>query len=408
VSIHTKTTMLESLTILLSLPFLLLALPALAQLLLTVAALRHPPGQRHPKRGDKGSLRPAVAALVPAHNESIHLLPTLASLQAQLGPQDRLLVVADNCSDDTAAVARQAGAEVAERHDPSRRGKGYALAFGIDQLRHDPPALVLVVDADCTLTPGALEQAAALASQTGNPVQMLYLMHASAAGGRRARLLEFAWRVKNLVRPLGADRLGRACHLTGSGMLFPWDAIAPAELASGHITEDMKLGIDLALAGRPAQLCLSAQVDSDFPADQAATRTQKTRWEHGHLATLGAELPRLLRAWVARPDARLAVLALDLLIPPLALYLLLLGAAFALTLAGALLWPALAPLAWLNGAALLALGLAVLLAWWQFGRDLLQARELLATPLYALRKLPLYLAYAVGRRSGWVRTRRDS
>src|SRR5271155_3397908 len=72
-------------------------------------------------------LRQRIAVLVPAHNESRGLLGTLDDIRAQLHSDDRLLVVADNCTDDTAAVAKLAGAEVAERNDPAKIGKGYAL-----------------------------------------------------------------------------------------------------------------------------------------------------------------------------------------------------------------------------------------------------------------------------------------
>src|SRR5262245_12401856 len=68
-----------------------------------------------------------IAVLVPAHNEGINLLPTLADIKAQLRAADRLLVVADNCSDDTAVVAAEAGADVVVRNDPNRKGKGFAL-----------------------------------------------------------------------------------------------------------------------------------------------------------------------------------------------------------------------------------------------------------------------------------------
>src|SRR5258708_5389822 len=70
-----------------------------------------------------GEARGRIAVLVPAHNESSGLLPTLADIKAQMGPPDRLLVVADNCADDTAAIAGAAGAEVLSRNDPDRRGK---------------------------------------------------------------------------------------------------------------------------------------------------------------------------------------------------------------------------------------------------------------------------------------------
>jgi cellulose synthase/poly-beta-1,6-N-acetylglucosamine synthase-like glycosyltransferase len=68
-----------------------------------------------------------VAVLIPAHNESAGIEATLRCLQAQLRAGDRVLVVADNCDDDTAAVARDAGAEVIERIDAIHRGKGFAL-----------------------------------------------------------------------------------------------------------------------------------------------------------------------------------------------------------------------------------------------------------------------------------------
>ncbi|MGA2127432.1 MAG: glycosyltransferase, partial [Xanthobacteraceae bacterium] len=89
--------------------------------------------------------RPPTAVLVPAHNEGANLLLTLADIRGQLRAGDRLLVVADNCDDDTAAVAAAGGAEVIERHDPERRGKGHALEFGIRHLASDPPGVVIVV-----------------------------------------------------------------------------------------------------------------------------------------------------------------------------------------------------------------------------------------------------------------------
>ena len=98
----------------------LLATSVMVFLLEIVAAIALSRWQR-PISPNVGVRQP-VAVLVPAHNESLGLLPTLANIQAQLLPGDRLLVVADNCSDDTAAVATAAGAEVVERNDPDETG----------------------------------------------------------------------------------------------------------------------------------------------------------------------------------------------------------------------------------------------------------------------------------------------
>ena len=96
-----------------------LTVPALALLLLTLAA-----GKRPAVQAAGTGPRPRVAVLVPAHNESSHVLPTIACLLPQMQAGDQLLVVADNCNDDTAELARRAGAEVIERQHLTERGKG--------------------------------------------------------------------------------------------------------------------------------------------------------------------------------------------------------------------------------------------------------------------------------------------
>ncbi len=399
------------LTLLLLLLVLPLAAPAWALLLLTLAA--GGAGRRASstlaalaQNADEVPVRPSVAVLVPAHNESHHLLPTLACLRAQLRPGDVLLVVADNCTDDTAVLARQAGAQVVERHNARLRGKGYALAYGVDALRAAPPAVLMVVDADCLLSANALDVAVQGAVQHASPVQLLNLMQSAPGAGLRHRMLEFAMIVKNKVRPLGASRLGGSCHLMGTGMALPWALVAHAPLSTGHVAEDMKLGVDLALQGHATRFLPAASVTSCFPESSADAHAQKSRWEHGHMATLTQEMPQMLGAALRRRDAGLLVLALDLMIPPLALYVLLLAPACVLWLALAWLWPQAAAAAVLLGASAMALVLALLLAWARHARHLLALTELLRAPLYALWKAPIYLAYALNKRSGWVRARR--
>ncbi len=388
----------------------LLSVPGASLLLLTGASLR--PDPLAPPATPEAAQRPSVAVLVPAHNESAHLLPTLACLKAQLGAGDRLIVIADNCNDDTASQAALAGAEVLVRSDSTRRGKGYALAHGVDALRSAPPAVLMVVDADCTLSPQAVDVAVRACAGSARPVQLLNLMQAPPDVALRHRLLEFAMRVKNHARALGAARLGGCCHLMGTGMALPWALAANAELATGHVAEDMRLGTDLAVAGHSTLFLPSQAVYSQFPLQAHDAHAQKARWEHGHLATLGEQLPRLLAAALRRRDKGLLVLALDLCIPPLALYVLVMVAALAATSAVALVWPVLWPVLW-PAAAVLAAGagavvLAVLLSWRRFARQLLSPADLLSAGGYVLWKAPIYLAYLARRRSGWVRAKRSS
>src|SRR5215813_9025274 len=188
--------------------------------------------------------RPRIAVLIPAHNESGGIRATLDDIRAQICSGDRLLVVADNCTDRTAVVAAAAGAEVVERHDLTRIGKGYALDNGLQHLRAEPPQIVVFVDADCRLLPDAIGRLALASSGTGRLVQALYHMASPDHGRINYRVAEFAWRVCNWIRPLGLSSLGLPCRLAGAGMAFPWGVIRSVELASGEIAEDQKLGPD--------------------------------------------------------------------------------------------------------------------------------------------------------------------
>lgn len=353
------------------------------------------------------AVRPRLAVLMPAHDEALLIQRSVAAVLPQLQPGDRLLVVADNCSDDTAALARAAGAEVIERKDAQRRGKGYALDFGRSHLAADAPELVIILDADCEPGELALQRLAETCAASGRPTQALYLMRAPAGAGLKLRIAEFAWRVKNRLRPAGWAALGLPCQLMGSGMAFAWRDLAAIELASGHLVEDLKMGLDLCRLGRPPLFCPQAQVVSDFPVSEEGLASQRTRWEHGHLGVILAEVPRLLAESVRRGDRALLALTLDLLVPPLALLTLLV--LLALSLAG--FWLLLggqgAPLA-LAFVLALAMGGTVLLAWWRCGRDLLALGTLLYTPVYVLKKIPLYLGFVVKRQVEWVRSRRDA
>lgn len=372
--------------------------------LFTLQVLLAWPRSRHSRAAS--GVRPTVAVLVPAHNESVGIAVTLNAISAQLQDGDRLLVVADNCDDDTAEQARACGAEVISRHDAQRRGKGYALDFGIRHLAAAPPDIVIVVDADCLLHGDALDRLVRHSAAAERPVQALYLMHAPVDAGLKSRVAEFAWAVKNHARPLGYQRLGLPCQLMGTGMAFPWHVIHAADLASGHIVEDLKLGLDLAEKGYAPQFCPEARVTSVFPSNREGAQSQRTRWEHGHLGMLLQQGPSGLLKSLTSMNAGLLALVLDLCVPPLALLTLAVLASCGLGLA---LWQmsgAVLPvgLALLNLALLTA---AVLIAWLRFGRNILSLGSLAYAPLYALTKIPLYCRFLLRRQGEWVRSRRD-
>jgi cellulose synthase/poly-beta-1,6-N-acetylglucosamine synthase-like glycosyltransferase len=363
-----------------------------------------------PGRGetwDTGVPRPRVAVLLPAHNEASCISATIETLLPQLTDQDRLVVIADNCSDETAEIARGFGATVIERIDPVRRGKGYALDYGLRFIETDPPAVVVMADADCIVHQGAIDRIARLADAVSRPIQSTYLMERPANPGPNDAVSALAFMVKNVVRPRGLDRLGQPCLLYGTAMAFPWSVIAHAPLANSNIVEDMQLAVDLAIAGHPSVFCEEAKVTGRLPQQKSAAKSQRVRWEHGHLKTLLTQVPQLIKASLGQRRFDLLAIALDLCIPPLSLLVMM----WAAIMGGALLAGALGA-SWIPAIFLAIQGLLILIsiigAWAKFGRADLPARTLLAVPFYILWKIPLYFAFLVRPQTKWIRTERDT
>jgi cellulose synthase/poly-beta-1,6-N-acetylglucosamine synthase-like glycosyltransferase len=386
--------------------------PCLVLLVQVLAALP-PPSQGGPQSAVPQPDKPAtvepvqVCLLMPAHNEAGGIGPVLQALLPQLNQYTRLLVVADNCTDNTADLVRAVAAaaegklEVIERHNTALRGKGFALDHGVQHLADSPPDVVLVVDADCTLMPGSIATLAQQCVGSQRPIQALYLMQSPPGASPKTKLAEFAWVVKNQVRPLGYHRLGLPCQLMGTGMAFTWAQIRSAKLNTGHIAEDMQLGVELAQAGGPPQFCPQALVTSYFPTAADGISAQRTRWEHGHLGVIVSELPRLLRVAITSRNPQLLAMALDLCVPPLALLTLMVGGLLAASAATGTL-----PLM-LSMVAFATLGLAVLLSWLRFGRHVISFRQLSSLPWYVLAKVPLYFYFLAKRQTSWVRSKRE-
>lgn len=351
---------------------------------------------------------PRTAVLVPAHDEAAGIGAMLAGVLPLLAPGMRLLVVADNCTDATAAIARAAGAEVSERHDPTARGKGHALAHGRAVLAAGPggpPEVAIVLDADCRPEPGALERLARAAAAAGRPVQGCYLLEPRPAAAPTVRISGFAFLVKNLVRQAGLARIGAPAVLTGSGMAFPWPLFAQAPLATDDIVEDLAIGVALARAGAAPRFDPAARIWS-APASASGTLSQRTRWEHGFAATARAVTLPLVAEGLRRGRPGLAWLGLHVAVPPLALLLGIDGVVLALLALLCALGAAALPLV-LAVLLVAGVGAGVVAAWARHGRGQVSAAALARAPLYLLWKLPIYLRLVRRAETRWVRTDRE-
>jgi cellulose synthase/poly-beta-1,6-N-acetylglucosamine synthase-like glycosyltransferase len=344
--------------------------------------------------------------IVPAHDEATILEGKLSALIAAASGRARILLVADNCKDSTAEIARRLGATVVERFDIERRGKGFALDFARQSLQSAPPDVVLVVDADCTIDGDSISRLVASCASTGRPCQAVNLQTPTPNASPAVQLSTFAFYIKNVVRQRALHRISGRVHLLGTGMALPWTIFARAELATDHIVEDLKMGLELAEAGHRPFFVEDAAVWSCAETEKN-TLAQRRRWEGGFLQNALRTGPKMLLRSIARGDVRGTWAAIDVLIPPFALLLMvdifaLTATAFVTWLAGAAAWPA---LVLASSVALAGGGLA--LAWLSGGLRFVSLGGLARAPLYLLWKLPLYLGLARrGAPKEWVRTGR--
>lgn len=217
------------------------------------------------------------AILVPAHNEESTLPAALDSLARLDYPPEkvRVCVVADNCTDGTAAVARAAGAECLVRDDPANRGKGYALAFGLAHVLASEPDVVLILDADCELSRGALRAFDALLADGAEAAQAAVR---SRVGDGPADVVVAVGAAFDDALAAGWDALGFSVPLRGTGMAFrrallervPWEAFG--------LVEDAEYGSRLKRAGVRVRYCAGAEVSGEAPPSVADLCRQRRRW----------------------------------------------------------------------------------------------------------------------------------
>jgi cellulose synthase/poly-beta-1,6-N-acetylglucosamine synthase-like glycosyltransferase len=371
---------------------------AVPLVILTIETLA---GLAKPKARALSEPMPRTTILIPAHNEEGGIAAVVTAIKAQCPD---ILVVADNCSDATAANARAAGARVVERHETSARGKGHALAFGRAALADDSPDIVIIMDADCLPDTDALPILARTAAATGRVVQARYELDTRADDPPMTCISNFAFAMKNIVRQRGLMRVAGTCVLTGTGMAFPWGLFRDAPLATDDSVEDLAIGLALVRAGHRPAYADDARVTS-APASGKAVVAQRTRWEHGFIATATRRAPQMIAHGITRAKWSSIWLGLHLMVPPLALAFVVAFVALAITTALGFA-TGFAPALVLGGIILKA-GLTVLGGWQAVGRSILPFGTLLRVPLYILWKLPIYLKLARGADRRWTRTERD-
>jgi cellulose synthase/poly-beta-1,6-N-acetylglucosamine synthase-like glycosyltransferase len=347
--------------------------------------------------------------IIPAHNEESGIASTVESLLAVDYPRElfRVLVVADNCNDRTAAVAEAAGAQVLVRNDAARRGKGFALAHGFDcALKEDVSDAIIVVDADTDVAPNLLAAFAVRFARGAPAVQAEYGVSNPRASWR-TRLMVLALALFHVLRSLARERLRLSAGLRGNGMGFSKEVLAAVPHDAFSIVEDVEYAIRLGLSGHRVEYVAETCVYGEMVASERASRSQRRRWEGGRFELARRRGLPLLREAMRRRDGVLLDLAMDLLVPPLTWIALaslvgtVVSAWWSFDHTGA--WKAAIP--WVASVAFIVVYVMRGLVLARTGlRGLL---DLMWAPVYMGWKVALAVSGRAGKKGEWIRTTRS-
>ncbi|QEL13924.1 glycosyltransferase family 2 protein [Limnoglobus roseus] len=336
--------------------------------------------------GQRRSLAPSdrpnrrIAVLIPAHDEELSLGLSLESILKADYPAElrTVVVVADNCTDGTTRLAQQFGVTALERTDAVQRGKGYALALGLESILAERPDAVLILDADCQIEPETFRVLDAHLEGGAEAVQCAVLTR--NADDASTSFVGAMGNVFDNLLSAGKDRVGRPVPLRGSGMCFRRDVLERFPWQDFGLTEDAEYSDRLAAGGVRVRFEGRPLVRSETPTRQGDLYQQRRRWR----AALFGGPGFVLRCVESKPLVLAQLLATGLLV----------GVAANFTLA-----------AW-YGVLVLLTGGVYLYAAAQVGLTWRRIGYLLSAPWIVARLVGVTLGGFVPREMVWQRTRR--
>jgi cellulose synthase/poly-beta-1,6-N-acetylglucosamine synthase-like glycosyltransferase len=342
----------------------------------------------------------SLAVVIPAHNEAANITNTIKSLLACTPPHATvsIVVIADNCTDNTAEVAQHAGAQVLIRQDEHKRGKGYALDEAFSHLLAQGIEAVIIIDADTLVEPHFLQAFETQFCQGAAALQCRYTVH-NAQDSVRTQLLNLALLAFNVLRPRGRERWGLSVGISGNGFGLTRKTLESVPYTANSVVEDLEYHLALVRAGLRVQFVDNTTVKADMPVSGKGVATQRTRWEGGRFRMMQEHIPRLLLG-VLQGQLRLLEPLLELCLLPLALHVFLLMILLPLPFLPTQLYALFA---------LVVVIIHVMTALWVGGGTFKDAQVLLVAPFYILWKLMLLprLFKSARKDATWVRTARQ-
>jgi len=356
---------------------------------------------KQPKTPCQAKTLPKMAIIVPAHNEEDGIADCIDSLRNGIGTckDTDIVVIADNCSDGTAARADALGMRVLVRENTEQRGKGYALDFAFRQLLDEGYQGFVIVDADSRVTAGFASTFQQALGSGLDALQCRYQL-LNAQTSWRTSLQHIALLGFNVLRLRGRQKLGLSVGILGNGFALSRDTLLAVPYDATSIAEDLEYHLRLVRAGRKVSYIDTVTVLAAAPTQQQGASVQRSRWEGGRFRLIADEVPGLIRAVLAGHWLLLEPLA-ELLLLPLAFH--------ALLVAVLLLLPT--GLAIAGGLLYLTVLLLHLIAIFIVGHCGWRELKILASvPFYLIWKLALLprLWRSMDKNAAWERTVRET
>lgn len=256
--------------------------------------------------------------LIPAHNEELLLEKLLSSINKQDYPRHKysVLVVADNCKDKTASVARHNNAEVVERNNEIQQGKGYALKYGLEILEYERKYYdaIFVVDADSIVEKNALKELNQAIQKGARIIQCTNAI-ANPDDSWFTRLMDVSRSLGNEVLEPAKEKMGLSSHLMGNGMCFVRDVITKYGWDAFTVGEDWEYYAKVVLKGERVAFVRKARVYHRESVNIRQATSQRLRWSSGRFAVATTHGIRLLTNGLIGGSIKKMDAAMPLLLP---------------------------------------------------------------------------------------------
>lgn len=291
-------------------------------------------GRRVDTASGAAKLMIPILVVIPAHNEAATIGDTVAALTGLLSPNDKLLVIDDGSTDETAAIAQQAGAEVLRRCAAEFTGrKGTVLCWALEKTPVRENEVVVVLDADAQVDQKFLTSIRARFAASAQAIQC-QIMPVSEASSPVAALAGCSTKMEQAVDDRFRLWLGWPVRLRGTGMAFRREVLTRFAARLKTMVEDVELSLLLTEAGIHIVFAPEAIVHDPLPITFEAASRQRARWMAGQADVWRKYWRTILRLLVQGPGAW--SLVGSVLVKPRVVWI----ALRALMLLPLLLWPA--------------------------------------------------------------------